>query len=130
MASIEKGRRPKAAKQNETSTRPADAPARKMTKPSAKAAPKAAVIDYPQENEQILPGHYAIRIAAAEEGLVEISIDGATWHVCRPASGYYWFDWEPTKVGSYKLAVRMRTADGKTVKSDNRSCTVVGSSSN
>ncbi len=85
-------------------------------------------VDYPQEGEKIISGHYAVRISAPA-GAVEISVNGSDWQPCRSDSGYFWFDWWPTEAGKYKLTARMNAGDGSSQKSKVRSCTVVGPSS-
>lgn len=85
---------------------------------------RAVSIDYPQEEELVRPGHYAVRITAAEAGAVDISLDGKGWHACYPSVGYFWFDWQPTGTGQHELLVRLRTPDGHIKRSSVRSCLV------
>jgi hypothetical protein len=79
---------------------------------SKKSTPESApTIDYPTENEQIFPGHYAIRVSSS--GPVEVSINEGPWEVCREANGYFWFDWWPEKSGKFKIAVRIAGKEAK-----------------
>ncbi len=83
-------------------------------------------IDFPREEELIIPGHYAIRISGVPEAQVEISINDGEWVGCRTAVGYYWFDWEPAVAGEVTLVVRQKVGKGRAKKSEQRFCRVVG----
>lgn len=98
-------------------------PARK--KPAA--SPKLSVsVDYPQEGERVLPGHYAVRITAAGAEAVEVRLDGTDWLACRESLGHFWYDWAPQKPGPVTLAARARRGKGRWAASPERSCFVEG----
>jgi hypothetical protein len=78
------------------------------------AAPEKAALpnvemDYPQGKEVVSVGHYAVRLSAAGETHVELSVDGSAWSSCRFSAGYYWFDWYPTKAGDVELKFRAKS---------------------
>lgn len=83
---------------------------------------KPVLIDYPQEGESILPGHYAVRVAADQNAQVEVSVNDTDWIACRTADGFYWFDWWPSQPGKNNIKARQRTPDGNWVVSKKRSC--------
>ncbi|MBI5597715.1 MAG: hypothetical protein HY928_16635 [Elusimicrobia bacterium] len=89
--------------------------------------PKAAavVLDFPAREEKVAPGHYAIRVAANSDLSVEVSIDGGEWLACRPAVGYYWFDWAPTQAGEHRIVARAKNGGPRFSKTDERVCLVV-----
>ena len=94
--------------------------AAKAPKASPKAAPTPAVqLDYPQPGEAVAPGHYAVRVAAAPEVVVEVAVDGGPWQPCREAVGYYWFDWTPT-LGDHTLVARAKNGGPRWGRSDER----------
>lgn len=102
---------------------------RKNGAKGVKAADDASItiisIDYPQEGEKVNTGSYAVRISGAAHPVVEFSADGVTWQSCRPSIGYHWCDWNPSKAGSYTLAVRAGQQNSLTV-STTRRCRVIG----
>lgn len=73
----------------------------------ANKSPVLVSIDYPQLNETVRVGHYAVRISGPAHAKVEVSINGGTWQTCRQADGYYWFDWWPNDAGEFRLAARI-----------------------
>jgi hypothetical protein len=82
---------------------------------------EAAVIDYPEQNEKVTAPSYTFRIGAVPEALtVEISIDERGWQACRPAVGYWWYDWSGYAAGRHELQVRARLADGRIVAAEPR----------
>lgn len=87
-------------------------------------------IDFPQQQEQVLAGHYAIRVTANNLDTVQISINDSDWKACRQALGYFWHDWTPRTPGKCNIFVRGRLKNGRWKKSGARSCTVVGFASN
>lgn len=95
-----------------------------------KAAAPAVLLDYPQEGEQVLPGHYSVRVAAAPERQVEVSIDGGAWRPCREAVGYYWYDWEPSELGEHRIVARATNGSPRPKTSEERHVVVVPPSSN
>jgi hypothetical protein len=70
---------------------------------------KAAVltIDYPKPKEAIWGGHYAARISAPMTDIVEISIDGNAWSLCRNEAGHWWHDMQGLSDGKHKLTARL-----------------------
>ncbi len=99
-------------------------------KPTA-AAPKSSesvldvVIDYPQEGELVVPGHYAIRISAKPEFDIEISTDGKVWFATRPSVGFHWFDWTPEKPGRVVLSLRAKSGKGRWKDVTERECIIL-----
>lgn len=93
----------------------------------AAKAPKspAVLLDYPRAGEQVLPGHYAVRVAAKPEFTVEVSVDGATFQPCREAVGYFWFDWAPSAPGTHTLVARAKNGGPRSSKSEERTVLVV-----
>lgn len=97
---------------------------------AAPKAPKTAkalavLLDFPQAGEKVLPGHYAVRVAAKPEVAVEVSVDGAPWQPCREAVGYYWFDWTPATPGEHTLVARAKNGAPRYAKSEERTVLVV-----
>ena len=90
---------------------------------SSKVARKVHV-DFPQESEQIPQGSYTIRVSAATENGVEVSVNGKTWNECRFTGGYHWFDWQPKKSGRVKIVARIRSEKGAANRSLVRCCFV------
>lgn len=80
-------------------------PARTAPRPSA--AKRYAVIDYPLAGEIVTSPHYAFRIGAGGADRVEVSIDGKEWQPCRPAAGYWWFDWSGYNAGPHQIRARI-----------------------
>jgi hypothetical protein len=96
-------------------------------KQAAPAVPGAyVVIDHPSQNETVSGLHYAIRIGASENGNVEISFNGGEWIPCRPAAGYWWFDWGYFTPGEYTIVARLRSPEGTTIAESARvKCQVI-----
>ncbi len=69
-------------------------------------------VDHPVSGEIIAAHHYAVRISTDALGSVEISLDGKTWHPCRQAVGFWWYDWHRIPSGFHKLQVRVIDAAG------------------
>lgn len=90
---------------------------------ASKAA--AVVLDFPAPEEKVAPGHYAIRVAANNEMKVEVSIDGGEWTECRPAVGYYWYDWTPATPGEHRIVARAKNGGPRFAKTEERVCLVV-----
>ena len=88
----------------------------------AKAPAPLVLIDYPREGENVLPGHYAVRIAGNQSAPVEVSVNGGEWVGCRASGGYYWFDWWPSQEGKNGLVARARKTGGGYVKTKKRIC--------
>jgi hypothetical protein len=112
IKSLIRGRRPAADK------KPA-VPAKK----SQEAA--EATIDFPQEGELVVPGHYAVRITAQPGFDVEISTDGKIWQFTRPSVGFHWFDWYPAKPGRTVLSVRVKSGKSRWKTASERECVVL-----
>lgn len=87
---------------------------RSTTRPrlSASAACEL-VVDFPRRKEMLTSREYTIRLATTE-GVsdVEVSIDGGPWRRCRPAVGFWWFDWRGFASGRHQVAARGRRPDG------------------
>ena len=87
----------------------------KTTK-TRKTAPPAVIlkpiIDYPQEGEIVGP-FYALRVSAPEALVVHIAIDQGPWLECRPAVGYWWFDWAPEESGEHEMIACALFPDGR-----------------
>jgi len=64
-------------------------------------------LDYPKAQERISSPEYTFRVGSKVHGSVEISVDGGPWQPCRPAAGYWWFDWRCEKPGRHKAAARI-----------------------
>lgn len=79
------------------------------------------VIDHPKNGETLTHPHYAVRVGASADH-AEISIDGSGWKACRPAAGYFWFDWAAIPSGPHKLTARVKTAGGKAKSSKAVQC--------
>lgn len=92
---------------------------------AVKAAAPAVSLDYPQAGEQVLLGHYAVRVAAKPDVAVEVAVDGGPWQACREAVGYYWFDWSPAAPGEHTLVARAKNGGPRFGKSDEVSVVVV-----
>ena len=92
--------------------------------PTETSTKEQFVIDHPEENEDVLPGNYAVRISGLENAEVQLSIDGGPWQGCRTSVGHYWYDWQPTKPGQYRFKARIYR-NKKWKESDQRVCTVV-----
>jgi len=66
-----------------------------------------SVIDYPEKDERVTSPHYSIRAGARQDvDKVEISIDGSPWLSCRPAAGYWWYDWSGYISGGHEVKCR------------------------
>jgi hypothetical protein len=111
----------KARKPAETSRAVIDVPKPKAEMPKIQVQPKETnsayiTVDHPTQGEIISGLHYAIRIGASGEGAVEISFNDADWNACRPAAGYWWFDWGYFTPGMYKISARLIDSSGKVIK--------------
>jgi hypothetical protein len=106
------------------------APVKNQKTTVAKASSAAGMIeiDYPSENEAIIPGHYAIRVSAPAGGFVDVSVNNEAWFACRFEVGFYWTDWWPAQPGKHTLRARHRDAGGTVSESAARRCDVVGPS--
>jgi hypothetical protein len=78
-------------------------------------------VDYPQERERVTSPDYTFRIEAKEASRVEISIDDNVWQPCRPADGYWWYDWSGYMSGKHQAVAKMQPQnDGQKVTSSAR----------
>lgn len=73
-------------------------------------------IDHPKEGEIITFPNYTIRIGATEGNTVEVSIDAGNWKTCRPAEGYWWYDWADYSPGFHLVKARIVDSKGKVIK--------------
>ncbi|MBI4248130.1 MAG: hypothetical protein HY611_01405 [Elusimicrobia bacterium] len=80
--------------------------------PRAKKSTEIA-FDYPKTNEVISSSHYAFRIQTRLAGNVDISINDGPWTPCRPAVGYWWFDWAPDGKARGKAVGRVLGENGQ-----------------
>lgn len=101
-------------------------PKKPAAKPRApKTPPLSLSIDYPQEGERLLPGHYSIRVGAPGATQAELCVDFKEWRPCREAVGYFWFDWNPEPAGARALEARARRGKGRWVKTPVRAIMVL-----
>lgn len=85
---------------------------------TAKPVPEGRLaIDYPQENETIWNGHYAVRITTTDCDGVDLSIDGQASHPCRNVAGHWWFDLRGLAAGSHLLTARLHKGGSDVVES-------------
>lgn len=86
---------------------------------TAKAAKLRLSVDFPRQNEVISSREYSLRMAAPE-GVksVEISLDQSEWKPCRPAVGYWWYDWAGYDSGEHEVVTRIETQEGRQVISE------------
>ena len=100
------------------------------TAAAATAAPKTRLevsIDFPQDGDVVRPGHYAVRVASAGAGQVQVRVGEGEWTDCRESVGYWWFDWSP-ETGPMRLSARARVGKGRWAAAPERACVVVGPS--
>lgn len=81
-----------------------------MTNTGKKTKANPVKIDYPKTNEAVSFDHYAVRISAAQDEQVEISLDGGAWAPCFNSSGYWWFHLNGLAAGTHKLAARVKVS--------------------
>jgi hypothetical protein len=90
---------------------------------------ESLVIDYPVEGETVASPEYTIRLSATggHAGGVrraEVSIDGGPWSACRPAAGYWWYDWSGYLAGRHQLRTRLQLRDGRVAQAAQRTIAV------
>lgn len=87
----------------------------------------AAVLDYPMQGEKIDSKDYTVRVGAPS-GVkkVEVAIDQGSWRACRPAVGYWWYDWSGFEPGEHEVVARAQTEDGRTLRTEIHDCVVSG----
>jgi hypothetical protein len=93
-----------------------------LPNPQRKPEPPFIWIDHPQQGERLLSSHYVIRMGIGGAQAAEIAIDGGVWKPCRLTSGYWWYDWSAIQPGRHTLVARMRTADGRWLRTPTRNC--------
>ena len=72
----------------------------------------SVVIDYPEAQEVVRPGHYSIRLTASGAEQAQVRFDGAEWQDCRESLGHFWYDWAP-QAGRGCLQARARAGKGR-----------------
>lgn len=79
-----------------------------VSKSSAKGKKIYLNIDHPKNEEVITHKvHYAIRVSATPNGIVEVSIDSGEWRKCRFSVGHWWYDWHNIPVGVHTIVARL-----------------------
>ncbi|MDR0952575.1 MAG: hypothetical protein LBM71_00030 [Elusimicrobiota bacterium] len=93
---------------------------KKNTQPKVAAAKKNVCIDYPLHDDTISCGHYSFRVGAIGniDG-IKISVNGGPWQDCRPANGYWWYDWWNFEEGVH-IVEALALIDGEEVKTPKR----------
>lgn len=78
-------------------------------------------VDFPQEAETIASPNYTFRLGT-QKGIkmAEVSINGSEWLPCRPAAGFWWYDWQGYSPGSYSLYARAKNENGEVALSPPR----------
>ncbi len=76
-------------------------------------------VEYPRQGEKVASSIYSVRVHAPESAKrVGISIDQGRWKSCRPAVGYWWYDWEGYENGEHQIVVSMETEAGTRIISE------------
>ena len=89
-------------------------PAPSAAKPAKEPETLRPVVDFPRQYEKIAHPQYTFRVgAAASAKRVEVSINQGPWKACRPASGYWWYDWTGYTAGEHEVVARAYAADGR-----------------
>ena len=83
-----------------------------VVKKAARKSAPAVLIDYPQPDEIVRPGHYSIRLSAPHGSSVQVRLDAGAWQDCRHAAGHYWHDWAP-QAGRVCVQARSRIGAGR-----------------
>jgi hypothetical protein len=79
------------------------------------------VIDYPRENETVRSSSYGIRIGAGPALKdIEVSINGDSWHRCRPCQGFWWYDWHGYLPGPKFVIARATSRRGEKIITNRR----------
>jgi hypothetical protein len=89
----------------------------------ALVVPKPA-IDYPLENERVGSDGYTIRVNAPQARLVRVAINQGEWLECRPAVGFWWFDWSGIAPGEHEIVACADYEDGREAVSMPAHCLV------
>ncbi len=73
-------------------------------------------VDYPRQNEVVASEQYTIRVfVPAGAKNVGISIDQGPWKSCRPAVGFWWYDWSGYADGEHEIVASLVNPDGKRI---------------
>ncbi|MEQ1919741.1 MAG: hypothetical protein ABL955_11130 [Elusimicrobiota bacterium] len=76
-------------------------------------------VNYPRQNEVVSSAQYTVRVFAPETAKrVGISINQGPWMSCRPAVGFWWYDWSGYDNGEHEIIVSMVTPDDKRIASE------------
>lgn len=76
-------------------------------------------VEYPMQDEKIVSPAYTLRIGApAGAEAVDVSIDQGEWRPCRPASGFWWYDWSGYEDGEHEAVARTRGHGGRWLVSE------------
>lgn len=76
-------------------------------------------VDHPRQNEVVSSAQYTVRVfAPSDVKKVGISIDQGPWKSCRPAVGFWWYDWSDYGNGEHEIVVSMAALDGKRIISE------------
>ncbi|HBL18361.1 MAG: hypothetical protein A2X36_10890 [Elusimicrobia bacterium GWA2_69_24] len=70
-------------------------------------------VHYPKAEEVIAAKEYTFRIMTRLPGPVEISLDKGPWLPCRPAIGYWWYDWMCDGEGEHVIVARVFGEDNE-----------------
>lgn len=90
-----------------------------MRRKHAKPAASMLAVEYPRQGETISSSDYTVRVFAPQTAnKVGISIDQGPWMSCRPAVGYWWYDWSGIENGEHQIAVSMETEQGSRIISE------------
>ena len=86
---------------------------------TVKSGVVCAVLDHPQQGENITAPHYTFRVGTLGDiTRVEISINEGPWLPCRNSVGYWWYDWSGYAGGRHQAAVRAQTKDNQEFTSE------------
>lgn len=97
------------------STATAEAPRAKKT-PLVSLRP---MVDFPQQGDTIRSREYTVRVGAPQAArAVEVSFNQGPWQPCRPAEGYWWYDWTGFQAGEHEVVARAIGADGASQRSE------------
>ena len=100
-------------------------PSPKTAAPKKQKAPSPRLdVDFPREGEEVLSGHYAVRVSAEGAEDVEVSVNDGPWQPCRAAAGFFWYDWAPSEPGTHVILVRWRRGKFRSKPVALRNCSV------
>lgn len=73
-------------------------------------------VNYPRQNEVITSWQYTVRVFAPTGAKrVGISIDQGPWKSCRPAVGFWWYDWSGYANGEHEIVTSMVAPDDQRI---------------